>query len=555
MAVSLTNYTGNIGLGVGAGTAPVGPTNPNLDVVNNTLRDIMLLDNQKNIMLFQQKIKDRDALTEMIMKNQVSSGDILPEYRQHFDQAEKQAEKAFQDWGGNLNDKDGYRKYQAAIQDLRDISAHAQGKTMSLRELEKEKSQQILPRKQADIQRWINQEKTKPFWDAVTPYQQLHDFSVDDILAGVKPRATVTRDPNDPTISYDTTIIDYGDILGYKRNQYINDRDAADSIDQVYDKFQRLAPNQLVPTLDAMDAQIDRYNQERGFSPGVRGYVDHIKRVNVNGQTIINEPKTEFAAKYALSQQPQFVTRTPKFDKDIAKYGIDKAKLDLQARKLGIDAAKAGAYVRNLNAKTDKFVRDQMTVGTDISRMYTDFVKAMQPRGIRLSTKDDKETGRLDAVFIDELPQGYQFINGPVVATDVKGKPNGKITVGRLEPFETTKGGKRAYYIPKYVDTQTGEKITVDSPIITDTYNDWRRKNNYRGSKEDVLRSLILDNQLELILQGKNGSANYTSMAQSAKTINAAATTKGEENIMNPPDSSPDEPDEPQQQSSQPPKQ
>jgi hypothetical protein len=50
----------------------------------------------------------------------------------------------------------------------------------------------------------------------------------------------------------------------------------------------------------------------------------------------------------------------------------------------------------------------------------------------------------------------------------------------------------------------------------------------------------------KIILQGKNGSANYTSMAQSAKTINAAATTKGEENIMNPPASLPNEPEEQQ---------
>jgi hypothetical protein len=77
------------------------------------------LDNQKNIQLFQQKIRDRDSLTEMIMNNQVSSGDILPEYRSHFDEAEKRAEKAFTDWGGNFNDKAGYRKYQAAVTDLK----------------------------------------------------------------------------------------------------------------------------------------------------------------------------------------------------------------------------------------------------------------------------------------------------------------------------------------------------------------------------------------------------------------------------------------------------
>jgi hypothetical protein len=546
MAVGLTNYTGNAGLGVGSSNVPLGPTNPNLDVVNNTLRDIMLLDNQRNVMLFQQKVKDRDALTEMIMKNQVSSGDILPEYRRHFDQAEKNAEKSFQEWGGNLNDKDGYWRYQAAIQDLRDIAGHAQGKTMGVRALESDMAKETLPWKKEDMKRWYDKQKAQPFWEPVTPYQQMFSFNMADFDPWAKPQSKITSDPKNPAFKYEEQYFDYGDILKNARYDYLNQNRAAASTDQLVDQLQLLRPDQLVSTLDAVDAQLDRYNQERGLTPGAPGHAPKIKRQVVNGQTLIAEPKVELAAKLRLSQERNFITRTPKFDKDIAKYGIDKAKLALLAKKAGYEGMKANAYAKNLDAKTNKFVRDQMTVGTDVSKMYVDFVKAMQPRGISLSTKDNKETGRLDAVFIDELPQGYQFINGPVVATDVKGKPNGKITVGRLDPFETTKGGKRSYYIPKYVDAQTGEKITVDSPIITDTYNDWRRKNNYRGSKEDVLRSLILDNQLELILQGKNGSANYTSMAQSAKTINAAATTKGEENIMNPPASLPNEPEEQQ---------
>jgi hypothetical protein len=489
MAVNLLSYTGTPELGVGSSNVPLGPTNPNLDVVNNTLRDIMLLDNQRNVMLWQQKVKDRDQLTEMIMKNQVSSGDILPEYRQHFDQAEKQVEMAFQDWGGNLNDKDGYRKYQAAVQDLKDISAHAQGKTMSLRALEKEKSSQILPRKQADYQRWIDQEKTKPFWEAVTPYQQLHDFSVEDILAGVKPVSTTTRDPNDPTISYDTNYIDYNDILRNKKNQYINDRDAADSIDQFFDKLQRLAPDQLVPTLDAMDAQIDRYNQERGFNAGDKGFVQHVKRAQVNGQPLINEPKMEFAAKYALSQQPQFLTRTPKFDKDIAKHSIDKAKLELQAKKIGIDAAKAGAYIRNLNTKTDKYVRDQQAVGTNIVKQYEDFVNGVAP----LNTID-KKTGnvmeKLNAVFVDRLPESYRFIGGPVMGVDNKGKPTGKITVGQLQPFISTDKSKRPYYLTRYVNPTTGEQLDPNSNFVNQTFNTWK-SGGYRGTKEDMIKTLL----------------------------------------------------------------
>lgn len=537
MAINLLSYTGTPELGVGASDIPVTPTNSNLDVINNTIRDVMLLDNQRNVQLWQQKVRDRDKLNEMILNNQISSGDILPEYRKHFDQAEKQVEDNFQKWGGNLNDKEGFRKYQASVQDLKDIAAHAQSKTMGLRALEKEKSQQVLPRKQADYQRWIDQEKSKPFWEQVTPYQQLHDFSVDDVLAGVKPISTVIRDQKDPTISYDTTYIDYGDILRNKRNQYVNDRDAADSIDQFFDKLQRLAPDQLAPTLDAMDAQIDKYNQERGFNPGDKGYVQKVKRADINGQILINEPKTDFAAKYALSQQPQYLTRTPKFDKDIAKYGIDKAKLDLQARKLGLDAAKAGAYIRNLNAKTDKFVRDQQAVGTNIVKQYEDFVNGVAPLNTT-ERKTGKTIEKLNAVFVDRLPESYRYIGGPVMGVDAKGKPTGKITVGQLQPFISTDATKRPYYLTRYVNPSTGEQIEPNSNFVNQTYNTWRG-GGYRGTKEDMIKTLLKNGALEMILQGKNGAANYTSMYQSAKTLNAIGTTKGEENIVNPPAEAP----------------
>ena len=537
MAVNLLSYTGTKELGVGSSNIPVTPSNPNLEVINNTIRDVMLMDNQRNIMLFQQKVKDRDQLTEMIMKNQVSSGDILPEYRPIFDQAEKQAEKIFMDWGGNLNDKEGFRKYQAAIQDLRDVATHAQGKTMGVRALEKEKSTKVLPRQQADYQRWLDQEKSKPFWEPVTPYQQLHDLAIDDITSDVDKFTGTSQDPNDPKISYQTTYVDYNDILRKKRNHYLNNLDKADSMNQLVDKLQLLSPDQLVPTLDSMDAQIDKYNKDRGFNPGDVGFVPRVKRANINGQTLIREPKIDFAAKYALTQQPEFITRTPKFDKDLAKYEIDKAKLGLQAKKLGIDANKARAYVRNLDAKTNKFIQDQQAVGTDIVKQYEDFVNGIAPLGtFEKSTGKIKE--RLNAVFVDRLPQSYRMIGGPVMETDKNGKPTGKITVGQLQPFTETAGTKRPYYLTRYVNPTTGEQLDPNSAYMSEKYNVWRTK-GYLGTKEDMVKTLLKNGVLEMILQGKNGAANYTSMYQSAKTLNALGTSKGEENIINPPAETP----------------
>jgi len=544
MAVNLLSYTGTPELGIGAGTAPVGPTNPNLDVVNNTLRDILLLDNQRNVLLFQQKIRDRDQLTEMIMKNQVSSGDILPEYRQLFDQAEKQAEKAFQDWGGNLNDKDGYRKYQAAIQDLKDIAAHAQGKTMGLRALESDMAKETLPWKKEDMKRWYDKQKGQPFWEPITPYQQMFSFNMGDFDPWAKPQSKIIADPKNPAFKYEVQYFDYGDILKNARYDYLNQNRAAASTDKLVEQLQLLRPDQLVSTLDAVDAQLDRYNQERGLTQGMPGFAPKIKRQVINGQTLIAEPKVELAAKLRLSQERNFITQTPKFDKDIAKYGIDKEKLALQAKKLGLEGLKANAYARNLNAKTDKYVRDQIAVGTDVSAQINEMITKARPEGIVISNAGGVKgkTEKIDALFMDELPQGYQSIGGPIMALDSKGKPTGKVTVGQLIPFKSSNG--RSYYIPKYLDNQTGEEVSKKN-LPTDIKQAYEKANKKRKiSIDDFFKFLQKRGDMDVIWRGQNGAANITSINQSAKTINAAATSKGEENVMNPPVSEPDtEPD------------
>lgn len=539
MAVSLTNYTGDAGLGAGSNPGIPVLGNANLDVINQTGRDIMLMDNQRNMELFKQKVRDRDNLNEMIATDQVATGDVLPEYMPYFEQAKKKVEDVFKTWKGNYNDTKGFGEYKKAVQDLKDISGHAQLKTAELKKLEAQKAKEMLPRKKEDLQRWIDQQKKLGFWDPVTPYQQLHDFSMDDILSGVTEFSKETTDPNNAIYKYDEKYVDFNDVLRNKQNQYINDMDAADSIDQLFDKVQRLGPAQLGRSIDSINAQLQKYNRDRGLVQGMPGYAENIEVVPANGTLLIKEPKTDFAAKYALANRAAFTSRTPKFDKDIAKYGLDKERLSLQARKLGIDAAKAGAYIRNLDAKTRKFLQDEQAAGTNVVQQYEDFVNSIKPSTLKI-TQPSGKIERQDLILLNDLPQGYQFINGPVIALDKTGKPTGGITVGKLEPFLTTKD-KRPYYVPRYVNSLNGEEITPKSEFVKNTYNTWKHR-GYVGTIDDMMKTLLKNGALELTLKGRNGAANYTSMYQSAKALNAAGTTKGEENIMNPPADIPDEP-------------
>lgn len=545
MPTNVLDYKGDAALG-GGGDVPVVGT-PNLDVINGTMRDIMLLDNQRNMDIFHQKVKDRDKLNDMIDTDQVSVGEIMPEYQPFYDTAKKRVEDVFSKWRGNFNDTKGFNEYKAAVQDLKDVAKHGQVNTAELKKMQQSIATEQLPQKKQDMQRWYDKQlKSGNFWKPVTPYQQLHDFSSDDILKLAQPITKKVQDPDDPFSTYDETYFDYQDILRTAQNTYLNNQEAADSINQFVTKLEEQTdPAQLALTIDSINAQLESYNQQRGLQQGMKGFVEPIKTVPQGGRLRINEPRMTLAAKWALASQDAFTTKTPKFNKDLAKFAIDKEKVAIQAKKLGVEAGKAGAYIRNLDAKTNKFVKDQQAAGTNVVKQYEDFVNAYKPNGLNIGKAGG--AGNTDVVYMDQLPGGYQFINGPVIATDAKGKPTAKVTVGKLEPFTTTGREKRPYYITKYLNSANGDSITPKSDFIQQTFKTWRTS-GYAGSIDDMMKTLLKNGALELVLQGKNGAANYTSIYQSAKTMNAAATTKGEENVVNAPASYPEEAEQPEPQ-------
>lgn len=544
----LLSYTGDAALGLGS-NPNIGPANKtDLSTINQTTRDILLLDNEANMKIFQQKTNDRDSLLRMIMDDKVSTGDIVPQYQGHFDTAKQGVEDTFYKWKGNFNDTKGFNEYKDNVQHLKDVAAHAQMNTVELKKLQQQIAAEPLPNKKADMQRWYDQQTKQNFWKPVVPYQQLHDLNMDTFGKFVQPVTGVeTPDPRKPFESFDISKIDFGDIKRRTLNGYINDLDQANDIEQLYKKFQGYDQLGLNDALRAMDGQIDKYNKDNGLSQGTPGYVNPIKTAkDPDGNTLIAESQVDFASKYALANQAKFVTRTPKFSKDIATYDLGLKKLALAARKLGIEGDKANAYIRNLDAKTDKYYNDNKDEATNVVKQYNDFINNIKPAGLSISDKKTSaKTGNEDAIFLDELPAGYQLINGPMVgmattkdkAGKVTSKPTGKIVVGQLEPFMTTEKAPRPYYIPRYVNSSTGAKISLNDDFLKQKYLETKKNPNLRDlTYDDYVRSLLHKGAIEMVVQGKNGTANYTSMTQSAKLINAETSKKGRENTINPPE-------------------
>ena len=93
---SITSYVGNANLGLAENTAiPVAAERPDLEAVNQAAQNLRLYDHQNNILLYNQKIADRDKSLQLLSQNKINSGKILPEDQKHYDQLEKEQTDAW----------------------------------------------------------------------------------------------------------------------------------------------------------------------------------------------------------------------------------------------------------------------------------------------------------------------------------------------------------------------------------------------------------------------------------------------------------------------------
>lgn len=184
----LLSYRGDAGLGLGA-NADIPAINPkaNLDIINQAARDILLLNHENNIRLYQQKINDRDNTLKLLAEGQVSSGDIDPNDRVYYDQAKKDAKDAFFKMikSGGLNNPNAVKEYYDKVGTLKDVAVHAQGRQLEWKKLEQEKANQVLPDDIAMYDNHIKTERGKDFWQTVNPIQKAFDLNLPSMTSSI----------------------------------------------------------------------------------------------------------------------------------------------------------------------------------------------------------------------------------------------------------------------------------------------------------------------------------------------------------------------------------
>lgn len=539
---SISNYTGDANLGIGTNpNIPAINPNANLNVINETGKNIMLLNHENNVNLYRQKIKDRDSLYELLDAGKVAVGDILPEDRPMIEKQQKKMFDAFSDMvkNGGLNNKEAALEYKKQVEVLHDMANHAQGRYVGIKALESEKATQTLKAKQQDYENHIDAQKKKDFWQMIDPYQKSLDYNPDfykvyqngALVGGATGTGTVPVTTDRTTVSItggkskttqtktttskaaaaqkgvvpmQGTIVKGPDGLTYEVSQQYYDYDkikqnASDGyLDQKGEQAEQQNKHREIiesspeyiakPYLDHIIQRIKDYNKDRGLVTGSPGYIPF------DGVQDLTKPDNAVTTPLAVklpNGQYKINATTPEFSALIALSDINGSYAP-ETRKWLEDADKFGLLKAKANAEV-AYKHVMGAVAGMKARAYVD--------NIRQQMKYRKDQADQDN-YLDEL-YTHNIVQQPlleprgknsVVLAPIKAEnslpvftlDNGQVKqlqpIGGepvyANPSDKTKGKKPLYYKGGHYEQQY---YFQDKPLslqeINDRYQSWKSKN------------------------------------------------------------------------------
>lgn len=331
-ATDLVSNTGNAGLSLGFNNAiPVitDPEKSGFNFLQETANKMMMQNHANNVMMFRQKVQDRDDLYKALNEGQVSVGEIDPKDRPYFEKAKKEQEKAFYDMAqnGGVTNKEAYRKYIQATTALKETVTHVQARKVGIDQYKADIAKEPIQAKKEQISKQFQKQYDKDSGAMIDPYQTSLDFDADKLLgvgkanvlvgSGVpqtvttqsvrtkvtpgKPTTTTTYQKTAPITAKGkaaqpiTTVqgvpevqtnVVYKNGLPYsvtkqyvdfnKIKQNYNDSflektgEGTELQNQFYDKFTDpniISHEEIKPTYDYMVKKAEEYNRSRGFTP------------------------------------------------------------------------------------------------------------------------------------------------------------------------------------------------------------------------------------------------------------------------------------------------
>lgn len=515
MADYLPVYKGDSNLGLVDTGIPV-TTNKDLDLINQTSRDIYVNNIARNQQLFQQKLRDRDQLLAAIDSGDIKVGSILEEDTPVVKQGLEKLDEAFQNRiKKGINDLDALREYNRAKRDAQDRVTQAQGRKLFYDKESGAIGSETLPKRQEARKKNLEGVIKGGFWKDITPYQQTQDLDIAGSILSTA--ANVTEQFTDPKTftKGKRTVFDYDKTKLANQDNFLNDVNKRYDQQQLLSSIQELPPPQFVETVKAMNSRIQEYNDIKGLKPGQPGFVDPLKVQIVNNKPVIGESLPDFAAKYTLAHQKPFGATETEFDKERANFALGKERNAIAAMKgrAYVDNLRQQMSLRKTQQEKDEYLDELWT------RNFTNQKTLLKSVGDKM---DDKFILKdLDA---DESLPIYTIQNGAVKQLAPIGGTAVKDSRGNVLYYT---GG---HYKPTY---SLGGKSVAHQTIV-DIYNNMKKQqgDKWKGSFDDFLKQAIENNKIRVTLQGQNGVTDEELSRAAQQLISNKGTKKGQTGVF-----------------------
>lgn len=527
-ASELISNQGNANLGLSSVSIPV-TTNKDLDLINQTSRDIYLNNTARNQQIFQQRIKDRDQLLSAIDSGDIQAKDLLEQDMPVVKEGLEKLDQAYENRiKKGINDLDAAREYKKALRDAQDRVTQAQGRKLFYDAEGGEIGKETLPRKQSARKKNLDSVINGGFWKDIQPYQQTQDLDINGSILSTAANITEQfNDPNNPLIKGKRTMFDFGKTLDTNTDNFLNDANKRYDQQQLMEAIQALDPKAFTDNIKAMNSRIAEYNKLKGLVPGKQGFVEEVKfEINPQtGQPMIQERAPDFAAKYTLSRQKPFGSAETVFDDKMGAFLINKQKADTDAfyKRAMANAAGTKARAYSENVKQQMALRKgQQEQDSFLDELWTR--NFTNQKSLIESRKEGKGFYLKNIKAEESLP----------IYTIENGAPKQLIAIGS-EPVYDKDEKKILYYKGGHFEPQynmNGKLIPAQD--INNIYENMKKQQGgkWSGSFDDFLKTAINNGKLRVTLKGANGTSDEELSRAAQRLISNKGTKKGQTGVF-----------------------
>lgn len=514
----ILSYQGNAELGLGSNPDIPVSSNKDLDLINQTSRDIYLNNIARNKQMFDLKVKDRDQLLQALDEGEIKTGDLLngdePWVRESLDKMDE----AFDNWTKKgVRDIDAARAYKKAKRDAQERTTQAQMRKLAFDKENQQLASDKLPRTQAARKAHIDNMVNGDKWADITPYQQTLDLDFDPIKAYAKPTTTEVSDPRRPLYKGKRTYIDFAPTQAEATKDFLENNDVRENQVGLFNEYQKLPAQRAYQDYGAIQRRLMEYNKQRGFKPGDKNFVELKIATNPDGSPllkdnhlVLNESVPDFAAKWAIAQQPLFQTEAFELDKNATAYELGKERNRIAGLNATANMTRAKAY--------GDLQKKKLSSMTDNEKQIKGFWDGVVDRVGEMQLKGG---GKADYLLRGNLPEGYTYMAG----VDAKGQPVA------LKPKITKRadGSQFEYYETRYNNGSTGDQVNKN--FLNGKYDAYKKAGG-AGDYNSYLRNLIKQGVIDLEIVGQNGTADFNTALQSARALSNKVGAGKEEPVF-----------------------